>query len=95
MKTAGTSSPAVKLTLVYTPRLKTQVVLDYDRRTDISGNFGSQALTFDTVSLTLRQLIGSSGKWLVQFHGDLNLTRRHTHVMGLNRIFYDADDLAQ
>lgn len=70
---SGSGSPAVEASMTYVPGLKTQLKLDYSRRSEISPQFGRQFYTFDTVGLTVLQSIGTSGKWFVQMRGNLNI----------------------
>lgn len=71
---SGTSTPAVEVSLTYAPTVKSQITLDYSRKTDVSPQFGRQTLSFDTISLAFQQTIGSSGKWFVQVQGNYSLT---------------------
>lgn len=67
---SGTGSPIVEATLTYAPTLRTQLTLTYSRKTDISQQFGQQAVTADTIGLTALQNLGTSGKWFVQVAGN-------------------------
>ncbi len=70
--TSGTGTPAVEASVSYVPRPKTQISLNYSRRTDVSSQINSQGLTFDSVGITAVQLLGSSGKWSIQGNANLN-----------------------
>lgn len=66
---ASSASPAVGLDLTYTLGPKTLLRLTYDRRSDVSPQFGQQSYIRDGVRFTANQFIGTTGKWLVTVTG--------------------------
>ena len=58
-----TTSPAFDLAITYNATLKTMVQLTYSRRSDVSGNFGSQSLSDNSVGILVQEQLGPSGKW--------------------------------
>jgi len=69
---SGAGTPAVEASLAYVPRPKTQIALNYSRRTDVSPQISSQGLTYDSVGITALQVVGNSGKWSMQGNVSLN-----------------------
>ncbi len=69
---SGAGTPAVEASVTYVPRPKTQIALNYSRRTDVSAQVNSQALTYDSVGITAMQVVGNSGKWSIQGTASLN-----------------------
>ncbi len=68
----GAGTPAVEATVSYIPRPKTQLLLNYSRRTDVSSQLGSQVLTYDSLGITVAQALGNRGKWSIQGNTSLN-----------------------
>ncbi|HTH45934.1 MAG TPA: outer membrane beta-barrel protein [Candidatus Limnocylindria bacterium] len=69
----GASSPAVEVSLTYAPTLKSQITINYSRKTEISEQFGNQSTTVDLIGLSALQSIGTSGKWFVQLTGSYSV----------------------
>jgi len=69
---SGAGTPAVEASVAYVPRPKTQISLNYSRRTDVSSQVNSQGLTYDSVGVTAVQAVGNSGKWSVQGNATLH-----------------------
>ena len=92
---SGASSPAVEASLTYVPTLKSQIALNYSKKTDVSQYFGSQTLTYDTVGLTFQQTIGSSGKWLIQIQGNYSVTDNGDLTQPISVPQADADNFSK
>ena len=71
-KASGAGTPAVEASVSYVPRPKTQISLNYSRRTEVSSQVNSQAFTYDSVGITAVQLVGDRGKWSIQGNASLN-----------------------
>ena len=68
----GAGTPAVEASVSYIPRPKTQLQLNYSRRTDVSSQLGAQGITYDSVGITVAQAVGNRGKWSIQGNANLN-----------------------
>jgi hypothetical protein len=76
---ASANTPAVGADLSYQFSNMTSAQLRYDRRTFPSPQFANQISVSDSVTLTVFQLLGSSGRWLLRGsarydHNDLTAT---------------------
>jgi Putative beta-barrel porin 2 len=76
---ASANTPAVGADLTYQFSNLTSVMLRYDRRTFPSPQFANQISVTDSVNLSVFQLLGTSGRWLVRGtarydHNDLTAT---------------------
>jgi hypothetical protein len=60
------NTPAVSTDLTYQFGNMTSAVLRYDRRTFPSPQFVNQISVTDSISLTVLQLLGTSGRWMVR-----------------------------
>jgi hypothetical protein len=63
---ASANTPAIGADLTYQFSNLTSVLLRYDRRTFPSPQFANQISVTDSVSLSVFQLLGTSGKWLAR-----------------------------
>ena len=76
---AGANTPAIGADLTYQFSNLTSVLLRYDRRTFPSPQFANQISVTDSVNLTVFQMLGTSGRWLIRGtarydHNDLTAT---------------------
>lgn len=58
------SIPAAEASITYLIRDTTQLSLGYNRRTDVAPQVARQLLTYDSVRFGVRQVIGTSAKWV-------------------------------
>jgi hypothetical protein len=56
--------PAADVSLSYTPRDSTMLTLSYVRRTDVSAQVARQAVAYDQVKFSVRQVIGARALWM-------------------------------
>lgn len=63
---ANGGSPAVSVSLNYTPNVRRFINLTFDRRVGVSSQVANQSYTYNTFNLTVTQMIGSSGRWMVR-----------------------------
>ncbi len=56
--------PAADVSLSYTPRDSTMLTLSYVRRTDVAAQVARQAVAYDQVKFSVRQVIGARALWM-------------------------------